>query len=184
VQTFDTTSTPYAITNGIFIGDFSVIKFFGTFEWLVKPRKLEFDFDEIMLFGGLRFSLPKGGAAKIGASSGLGAENNVENINKGRKPFFNWISADDTIATARGGGTYGTLSPVLAKCCTSSHVHLVSTSIDGLDGFRKRLETAISRTCIVFLLALLSDYRWRTCALEASRDIKQHLLCHFLGIHT
>ena len=29
---------------------------------------------------------------------------NVKNSEKGKRPFFNWISADETIATARGGG--------------------------------------------------------------------------------
>ena len=37
-------------------------------------------------------------------STGLGSENNVELVEKGAKPFFNWISADKDIATARGGG--------------------------------------------------------------------------------
>jgi len=41
---------------------------------------------------------------KIGAGSGLGSESNVKNSQEGRKAFFNWISADDNIATARGGG--------------------------------------------------------------------------------
>ena len=37
-------------------------------------------------------------------STGLGSDNNVELVEKGAKPFFNWISADRDIATARGGG--------------------------------------------------------------------------------
>ncbi len=41
---------------------------------------------------------------KIGASTGLGSESNVENAKRDRKAFFNWISADAKIATARGGG--------------------------------------------------------------------------------
>ncbi len=41
---------------------------------------------------------------KIGAGSFLGIESNVKNSQEGRKAFFNWISADDNIATARGGG--------------------------------------------------------------------------------
>ena len=55
---------------------------------------------------GLKFNLPKGGAAKIGSSTGLGADSNIENTARGQKPFFNWISADDDIATARGGTRY------------------------------------------------------------------------------
>ena len=54
---------------------------------------------------GFRFDLAKGSAAKLGSKTGLGSENNVDMIEKqGKKPFFNWISADDSIATARGGG--------------------------------------------------------------------------------
>jgi len=40
----------------------------------------------------------------MGAASGLGSKSNVKNVEKGRKAFFNWISADESIATARGGG--------------------------------------------------------------------------------
>eukprot|EP00965_Chrysotila_dentata_P094446 3122577-Pleurochrysis_carterae.AAC.2 len=36
VQTFDTKQTPMRITNGIFLGDFAVLKFFGEFEWEVR----------------------------------------------------------------------------------------------------------------------------------------------------
>lgn len=91
------------ICNGIYLGDFAVLKFFGNFEWLFKPRRIEFDFDEIQVLF-LRFNLPSGGAAKIGSSTGLGSEGNVELEKKGKKPFFNWISASEEIATARGGG--------------------------------------------------------------------------------
>ena len=42
--------------------------------------------------------------SQLGAALGLGAESNVENAKKGKRPFFNWINADDKIATARGGG--------------------------------------------------------------------------------
>jgi hypothetical protein len=99
VQTFNTTQMPFEISNGIFVGDFAVLKFFGEFIWLEKARRLEFDFDEMSVLG-LRFKLPKGGAAKIGRSTGLGAEK--QNAKK-QTPFFNWISADGDIATARGG---------------------------------------------------------------------------------
>ena len=94
VQTFDTTVSPYKISNGIYVGDFALLKFFGLFSWNLKARKLEFDFDEICLFG-LTIALPKGGASKIGSSTGLGSSKGA---------FFNWISADENIATARGGG--------------------------------------------------------------------------------
>lgn len=75
---------------GIFFGDSAVIKFFGKFEWLEAQRRLEFDFDAIALFG-FKFDLPKGGAAKIGSSTGLGSENNVKLARENKKPFFNWI---------------------------------------------------------------------------------------------
>lgn len=100
-QCFDTSTM--TLTNGIFIGDFAVLKFFGDFVWKEKARKLEFDFDAIAVLGA-KFNLPKGGAAKIGSSTGLGSDNNIELVDKGAKPFFNWISADGDIATARGGG--------------------------------------------------------------------------------
>mmetsp|Transcript_20828 Transcript_20828/g.57228 ORF Transcript_20828/g.57228 Transcript_20828/m.57228 type:complete len:116 (-) Transcript_20828:576-923(-) len=92
-----------AITNGIYVGDFAVLKFFGPFEWNDKSRKLTFDFDYIALFG-LKIKLPKGGAAEIGAASGLGAKSNVERAKRELPAFFNWISANEHIATARGGG--------------------------------------------------------------------------------
>ena len=63
-QCFDTSTM--TLTNGIFLGDFAVLKFFGSFEWKEKARKLEFDFDAIAV-AGLKFNLPKGGAAKIGS---------------------------------------------------------------------------------------------------------------------
>ena len=100
-QTFDTATM--AITNGIFIGEFALIKFFGEFEWLEDRRRLEFDFDAIAVLG-FKIDLPKGGAEELGAATGLGAKNNVQRAKSGKKAFFNWISADDEIATARGGG--------------------------------------------------------------------------------
>jgi hypothetical protein len=45
-------------------------------------RKVEFDFDAISVLG-LKFNLPKGGAAKIGSSTGLGSDNNEKLIDKG-----------------------------------------------------------------------------------------------------
>ena len=93
VQSFNTDTM--VISNSIYAGDFPLIQFFGEFEWLKKQRKLEFDFDQIALLG-FKINLPKGGAAKIGSSTGLGSENNVQMIEKqGKKPFFNWISADE-----------------------------------------------------------------------------------------
>jgi len=103
MQSFRTAAEPMEIENGIYLGDFAVIKFFGDFEFNPKSRKVEFDFDRIAVLG-LTINLGKGDAAALGAASGLGSENNVKLVEKKKKPFFNWISADDTIATARGGG--------------------------------------------------------------------------------
>jgi hypothetical protein len=85
VQSFDTTN--YKITNGIYIKDYPIIKFFGPFEFNAKMRKVIFDFDEIQIFG-LRFNLPKGGAAKIGSTTGLGSENNIDLVNQGKTNDF------------------------------------------------------------------------------------------------
>jgi len=101
VQCFDTEGM--RLTNSIMVGDKPLIKFFGPFEFNLKSRKLEFDFTSISVLG-FKFELPKGGAADIGSATGLGSDNNKELVEKGKKPFFNWISADGEIATARGGG--------------------------------------------------------------------------------
>lgn len=103
VQSFNTKTSPMTLTNGIFAGDFALLQFYGDFEWLEDKRRLEFDFDEIAVLG-FRIQLPKGGAAEIGASTGLGSKGNVQRAQSGKKAFFNWISADASIATARGGG--------------------------------------------------------------------------------
>jgi hypothetical protein len=103
VQSFNTQTSPMTLTNGIFAGDFALLQFYGDFEWLEDKRRLEFDFDEIAVLG-FRIQLPKGGAAEIGASTGLGSKGNVQRAQSGKKAFFNWISADASIATARGGG--------------------------------------------------------------------------------
>ena len=87
-QSFDTQS--FAITNGIYVGSFPLIKFFGTFEWLEDRRRLEFDFDAIQLLTLPRINLPKGGAEELGAATGLGAKNNVKRAQAGKKAFFNW----------------------------------------------------------------------------------------------
>ena len=100
-QSFDTSTM--RITNGIYVGEFALLKFFGEFQWLEDRRRLEFDFDQIALLG-LTFDLPKGGAEGLGAASGLGSKNNVKLAKEGKKAFFNWIFADEEVALARGGG--------------------------------------------------------------------------------
>jgi len=76
-QSFDTTTME--ITNGIFVGDLAVMKFFGEFEFNLKSRKVEFDFDAIALFG-FKINLPKGKAAELGYATGLGSSNNVDMV--------------------------------------------------------------------------------------------------------
>jgi hypothetical protein len=105
VQSFRTQESSMTIENGIYgPWDIPVIKFSGFMDFDLKKRKLEFDFNKVLLFGVFDITLKQGEAAKIGSSTGLGSESNVENANRGKRPFFNWISADDWIATARGGG--------------------------------------------------------------------------------
>jgi len=103
IQAFDSTKDPMYIENAIYAGDFSLIKFRGDFEFDLKKSKVEFMFDQIEILG-FNINLKNDEAAKIGASTGLGSESNVKNAEKGKKAFFNWISADNDIATARGGG--------------------------------------------------------------------------------
>lgn len=103
IQSFDATKDPMAIQNAIYIGDFALIKFEGDFTFDLRKSKLEFNFDKVSVFG-ITFNLGKGDAEKMGAASGLGSDSNVKNSQKDRKAFFNWISADENIATARGGG--------------------------------------------------------------------------------
>ena len=43
--------------------------------------------DAIAIFG-LKLDLPKGGAERIGASTGLGSEGNVKRAEAGKKAFF------------------------------------------------------------------------------------------------
>lgn len=109
-QSFDSSlEENWVIQNGIAVGDLDLLKFEGDFDWTLSEKsgltKLTFDFNRIMLLNGLLdIPLKQGEAASLGAKSGLGSENNVDRQKKGKRPFFNWISADDQIATARGGG--------------------------------------------------------------------------------
>jgi hypothetical protein len=103
IQSFDTDSK--AIANGIYLGNFCALKFSGSFDFDTTKRRLEFDFDAVRLLDAFTIDLAGGQAARLGAASGLGSESNVVNTEQRKKmPFFNWISADATLATARGGG--------------------------------------------------------------------------------
>jgi hypothetical protein len=104
VQTLDVAAG--RITNAIYVGDqFKLLQFVGYFTFDSRKRRLEFDFTELILLQFITLNLASGQAAQIGASTGLGSSSNVVNQEKRKKlPFFNWISADANIATARGGG--------------------------------------------------------------------------------
>lgn len=106
-QSFDKGEDPWLIENGIYLGDFPVVKFKGDFDWTLQKTgvlKLTFDFTAIKLLNFFDIQLKAGEAASLGAKTGLGSEGNVELEKRGKRAFFNWISADDKIATARGGG--------------------------------------------------------------------------------
>ena len=92
------------IANGIYAGDFCLVRFNGTYTFDEKKRRLEFGFDQLVLLQFIELQLGAGDAEKMGSASGLGSDNNVKRAKENKKAFFNWISADATIATARGGG--------------------------------------------------------------------------------
>eukprot|EP00980_Cylindrotheca_fusiformis_P029457 scaffold23479_cov143-Cylindrotheca_fusiformis.AAC.7 len=107
-QSFNMGADPWYIENGLYAGDFPLVKFRGDFTWMASQKsgvtKLEFDFTSLKVLNFFDIKLGAGQAANLGAKSGLGSEGNVDLEKKGRRAFFNWISADDKIATARGGG--------------------------------------------------------------------------------
>lgn len=105
IQKFDTSTEPKFIENGIYLPlDIPLVRFTGDFDFDQRKRKLEFDFDNIEIFGLINIKLGRKDVAKIGASTGLGSANNEKLADAKRRAFFDWISADDDIATARGGG--------------------------------------------------------------------------------
>jgi hypothetical protein len=105
IQKFDTTTTPKIIENGIYGPyDIPLVRFYGDFDFDARKRKLEFDFDMIEILGLVKIKLGRKEIAKIGGATGLGSANNEKLADMGRRAFFDWISADDEIATARGGG--------------------------------------------------------------------------------
>jgi hypothetical protein len=97
---------PWMIENGLFLGDFPVLKFKGDCDWILQKSgvtKITFGFTSIKLLNTFEIQLKADEAANLGAKTGLGSESNVELGKKGKRPFFNWISADDKIAIARSG---------------------------------------------------------------------------------
>jgi len=101
-QSFDATVDPKIIENGIYAWKLPLVKFSGDWDFNARKRKVEFDFDMITLLGLIKIKLGRKEVAKIGASTGLGSTNNEKLAAAGRRAFFDWISADDDIATARG----------------------------------------------------------------------------------
>jgi len=104
VQSFATKQDPMGIENGIYVGEWPVLKFSGVMVFDRRKRKLEFDFTKLRLFDAFDITLKEGEAAQLGSASGLGSDSNVENAKRNKSAFFNWISADEKVATARGGG--------------------------------------------------------------------------------
>ena len=104
IQKFDATVEPKVIENGIYAWDLPLLRFSGDFDFDERKRKLEFDFDLIEILGLIKIKLGRKDVAKIGARTGLGSANNEKLADGGRRAFFDWISADESIATARGGG--------------------------------------------------------------------------------
>ncbi|KAL7512128.1 hypothetical protein ACHAXN_009106 [Cyclotella atomus] len=104
IQKFDANTSPKIIENGIYAWGLPLVRFSGDWDFDSRKRKLEFDFDLIEIFGLIKIKLGRKDVAKIGAASGLGSANNEKLVDSGRRAFFDWISADDDIATARGGG--------------------------------------------------------------------------------
>ena len=104
IQKFDATTQPKIIENGIYAWDLPLIRFSGDWDLDQRKRKLEFDFDLIEICGLIKIKLGRKDVAKIGASTGLGSSDNIKSADSGRRAFFDWISADEEIATARGGG--------------------------------------------------------------------------------
>ena len=104
IQKFDTTTEPMFIENAIYAWSIPLVRFTGDWDFNERKRKVEFDFDMIELLGLIKIKLGRKEVAKIGASTGLGSANNEKLADSGRRAFFDWISADDDIATARGGG--------------------------------------------------------------------------------
>lgn len=105
IQKFDATTTPKLIENGIYgPWDIPLVRFYGDFDFDARKRKLEFDFDMIEILGLVKIKLGRKEIAQIGGATGLGSANNEKLADMGRRAFFDWISADDAIATARGGG--------------------------------------------------------------------------------
>lgn len=100
VQSFDMASK--RISNGVYLGDTAVVRFFGDFNFDVAYRKLTFDFDAVYVLG-LRFAL-NGGRSKLGDVTSVESSDDETPVKQGKLPFFVWIDADDSIAIARGRG--------------------------------------------------------------------------------
>jgi hypothetical protein len=106
IQSFDTDSKAIAV--GLFLGNFCITKLTGSFDFDATKRCLVFDFEAARILNAFTVALaPRGGAARLRSARELGSVDNVANFTEQQRlqlPFFHWISADATLATARGGG--------------------------------------------------------------------------------
>jgi hypothetical protein len=91
IQSFNTDSK--TIADGIYLGNFCILKLSGLFDFDTATRRLEYDFNALRLLD--VFTIPLAGATRLAAAAS-GSESK-------KLPFFNWISADATLATARRG---------------------------------------------------------------------------------
>mmetsp|Transcript_23602 Transcript_23602/g.30607 ORF Transcript_23602/g.30607 Transcript_23602/m.30607 type:complete len:240 (+) Transcript_23602:112-831(+) len=82
VQCFDASNMQ--ITNGIYIGDFSVLLFSGEFVWIDEKTRLEFDFNKVKV-GPFEFGFGSKDPPKV-------------------QPSFNFIAIEEKIIVARGAG--------------------------------------------------------------------------------
>lgn len=85
-----------SITNGIYVGNFPVLKFLGTLQWNMKLRKLEYIFYSVIVLG-IKFRiLPEEGSREL-----------TEDEKKKKKSFTSFarvITVDADFAATRGAG--------------------------------------------------------------------------------
>ena len=79
----------------------------GTYFWCDSWGDFDYDAAEAEIGIRVRHHRRRKDIAKIGGAKKLGSgssSNNEKLTESGRRAFFDWISADDEIATVRGGG--------------------------------------------------------------------------------
>mmetsp|Transcript_8798 Transcript_8798/g.13538 ORF Transcript_8798/g.13538 Transcript_8798/m.13538 type:complete len:247 (-) Transcript_8798:166-906(-) len=83
VQSFDPATME--ITNGVYLGEFALLKFYGTFSWIEEKTRLEFTFTQVQVIG-IKFP--------------FGNPDEKPKV----QPAFNFIAIEDNILVARGAG--------------------------------------------------------------------------------